>query len=132
MVYPVCFFVSGIDFQHTRGVWQKMRRNGEEGDSSNCHVNVLTGVIASVARRVVLKFEKPSKIPHFHKFVSFDISIQRAKIPQIQAEIPHHWCEFLKSGGKSPYLATLVIAYQQNQHPKKFLHDGWVASLGYQ
>ena len=44
----------------------------------------------SVARWVVLKFEKPSKIPHFHKFVSFGNFSLRAKIPQIQTEFPHH------------------------------------------
>ena len=43
----------------------------------------------SVAMWAVLKFRKPSKIPHFHKFVYFEIS-SPAKIPQIRTENPYH------------------------------------------
>ena len=43
---------------------------------------------SSVARWVDLKFEKPSKIPHFHRFVSFDISIQEPKFAKSELEFP--------------------------------------------
>ena len=44
--------------------------------------------VASVAKLVVLKFEKPSKIPHFHKFVSFEVSIQEPKFPKSELKFP--------------------------------------------
>ena len=62
---------------------------------------------SSVARWVALKFEKPTKIPHFHKFVSLEISIQEPKFPKSELKFPINKREFLESGGKSPYLATL-------------------------
>ena len=37
---------------------------------------------------VALKFKKPSNIPHFHKFVSFEILVQEPKFPKSELKCP--------------------------------------------